>query len=134
MTNGNSSLIKIFCNNRYPSFPLLSKVTVLAASSKEELIKITAQQCLLLLVQLLNKKNVGRGYLAELQMVVFYHELTCDLNKKNKDLEGGLKYLVDLINSLRNNKISLTLLLNAVTNNAILPQIKNLPFVFYFIK
>jgi hypothetical protein len=73
MSNGHPSLIKLFCNNRYSSFPLLFQITYLAVNAHEELVKITAQQCVLLLINLLNKKKVGCGYLSEIQMAVFYH-------------------------------------------------------------
>jgi hypothetical protein len=64
INNGQASLIKMFCNNRYCSFPLLTQVCYLATQSKEELVRVTAQQCVLLLIQLLNSKQIGRGYLA----------------------------------------------------------------------
>lgn len=73
ISNGQASLIKMFCNNRYCSFPLLTQVSYLATQSREELVRVTAQQCVLLLIQLLNSKQIGRGYLAEIQMAVFYH-------------------------------------------------------------
>ncbi len=81
MSNGNASLIKLFCNNRYASFPLLSHVSYLATQHPEELVRVTAQQCVLLLIQLLNIKNVGCGYLSELQMAVLFYELTQQLQQ-----------------------------------------------------
>lgn len=51
----NNSLIKLFCNNRYPSFPLLTMVTLLGTSlTREVLVKVTAHQCVLLLIALIN--------------------------------------------------------------------------------
>lgn len=55
LSNGNNSLIKLFCNNRYPSFPLLTAIVTLATYfQKEELVKVTAQQCLLELTGIIN--------------------------------------------------------------------------------
>lgn len=73
MSNGNPSLIKMFCNNRYASFPLLCQVCYLATQSPEELVRVTAKQCVLLLINLLNEKRVGCGYLVEVQMAVFFY-------------------------------------------------------------
>ena len=117
---GHASLIKLFCNNRYSSFPLLYQVTYLAVCAQEELVKITAQQCVLLLVNLLNSRGVGRGYLCELQMAVFYHEVTLGIARSESDVEGGLKYLIDLLVALQNNRISLEMLMNAFVLNVIL--------------
>ena len=73
MSHGQTSLIKLFCNNRYASFPLLGQTTLLAIYAEEELVRVTAQQCVLMLIGLLAKKKVGEGYLVETQMAVFYH-------------------------------------------------------------
>jgi hypothetical protein len=68
------SLIKLFCNNRYPHFPLLTIVATLAVSyEQEELVRVTANQCVLLLINLMNQTQIGLEYLSELQMVVYYH-------------------------------------------------------------
>jgi hypothetical protein len=76
-SHGNNSLIKLFCNSRYPSFPLLTAVATLASADlKEELVTVTARQCLLQLAALINEKQIGRGFLTDLQMVVFLHEFT----------------------------------------------------------
>lgn len=83
ISHGNSSLIKLFCNNRYSSFPLLSMaVTLASAYNKEELVKVTASQCVLQLIAIINEKRVGKGYLTDLQMVIFYYELTCRLRQQ----------------------------------------------------
>lgn len=34
--NGNHSLIKLFCNNRFPHFPLLTTITVIAVDTQQE--------------------------------------------------------------------------------------------------
>ena len=85
MINGHSSLIKLFCNNRYSSFPLLCQITFLAVHAQEQLVKITAQQCVLLLINLLTLKKTGCGYLAEIQMGVFFHELTLGVCERASD-------------------------------------------------
>lgn len=53
----NKSLIKMFCNNKYPNFPLLTYTTILA-SDTNELIKVTAQQCILILVGMINERKM----------------------------------------------------------------------------
>lgn len=79
-TTDNQTLLKLFCNNRFPSFPLLAVVTILGTNlSKEVLVKITAHQCVLLLISLMIKNKTGLSYLVDLQMIVFYFELTREL-------------------------------------------------------
>jgi hypothetical protein len=39
----------------------------------DELVKITAQQCVLLLINLINSTKTGLVYLNELQMVVYFY-------------------------------------------------------------
>jgi hypothetical protein len=74
MSNGKDELLKLFCNGRFPAFPLLTVVTVLGIDNTHEyLVRVTAHQCLLLLINLINEKQTGRAYLTELQMVVFYY-------------------------------------------------------------
>lgn len=125
---GNNSLIKLFCNSRYPSFPLFSAVATLAAADlKEELVIVTARQCLLQLAALINEKQIGKGFLTDLQMAVFLHEFTSGMHEG--DEEGQLKYIADLLFALRNNPTSLSLLLSAFTNNVILPLLGNFPAV-----
>jgi hypothetical protein len=61
---GNEFLIRLFCNKRFPSFPLLTVVTVLGVSEEvDELVRITAQQCVLLLINLINSVKTGLVYL-----------------------------------------------------------------------
>jgi len=69
-----------------------------------------------MLVGILNEKQVGRAYLNDLQMVVFYFEVGKELMEGQEDREGLLKYVVDLIYTLRDNRNSLSLLLNTLTN------------------
>ena len=126
MNHGHPSLIKLFCNNRYACFPLLCQVTFLAIHAQEELVLVTAQQCVLMLVSLLASKKVGEGYLVEAQMAAFYHELTLQLSS-TKDMEGSLRYIVDLMCTLQNNLTSLTMLMNCFTLNLILTRLKDLP-------
>lgn len=102
-------------------------VTIASADLKEELVIITARQCLLQLVALINEKQVGRGFLTDLQMAVFLHEFTSGMQEG--DEEGHLKYIADLLFALRNNPTSLSLLLSAFTNNVILPLLGNFPAV-----
>jgi hypothetical protein len=130
---GNNSLIKLFCNSRYPSFPLFSAVVTLASSDhREELVRVTARQCLLQLTALINEKQVGRGYLTDLQMVVFLYEFTSSMQEG--DEEGQLKYLTDLLFALRDNPIALSLLLSAFTNNVIVPLLSNFPAILRLIR
>lgn len=126
--HGNNSLIKLFCNSRYPSFPLLSSVVAIASAGlKEELVTVTARQCLLQLAALINEKQVGKGYLADLQMAVFLYEFTS--NMLEGDSEGHLKYLADLLFALKDNPTALSLLLSAFTNNVLLPIMNDFPGV-----
>lgn len=55
-------------------------------------------------------------------MVVFYYEFVSRLvaDEEHDDQEGSLRYLVDLIFALRNNGISLSILMNVVVNVAIM--------------
>ena len=48
-------------------------VTLASAYNKEELVKVTASQCVLQLIAIINEKRVGKGYLTDLQMVIFYY-------------------------------------------------------------
>lgn len=82
INNGHNSFIKLFCNNRYFSFPLLCQTCFLATHASEELVRVTARQCVLVLVGLLVRKKVGEGYLVEGQMAVFYHEITMQLSEE----------------------------------------------------
>lgn len=132
-SQGNNSLIKLFCNTRYPSFPLFSAVVTLAsADHKEELVRVTARQCLLQLTALINEKQVGRGYLTDLQMAVFLYEFTSSMQEG--DEEGHLKYMTDLLFALRDNPISLSLLLSAFTNNVLLPLLNNFPAILKLLR
>jgi len=48
-------MVKLFCNSRFAHFPLLTTVAVLGIEQDaEELVRVTANQCLLLLIGLLN--------------------------------------------------------------------------------
>ena len=77
MQGGGKSLIKMFVNNRHPNFPLLTAATTLAVNPKHDpLVRVTARQCVLLLAALLDQKDIGRNYLGDVQMVVFYYSLT----------------------------------------------------------
>ena len=62
-------------------------------------------------------------------MVVFYHQITMGLVLPNSDFEGSLKFIIDLISALQRNKVSLSLLLNALVNNVLLSNISNCAFV-----
>jgi hypothetical protein len=80
------------------------------------------------LIALINEKHVGRGYLTDLQIVVFFYEITCRLREESEE-EGHLKYLIDLLYALRNNPTSISLLFSAFTNNVIMPLLHNLPAI-----
>lgn len=47
----------MFCNSKYPTFPIFTYVTLLAID-KNELIRVTAQQCILILLRILNEKQI----------------------------------------------------------------------------
>lgn len=67
----------MFCNKRFPTFPLLTTATILGVNqSCDELVRITAQQCILILINLINRHKTGLVYLNELQIIVFFYELT----------------------------------------------------------
>jgi len=63
VSRGESSLLKLFCNNRYASFPLLARSTYMALHGADELVRVTARQCVLLLVGLIARRKAGQGYL-----------------------------------------------------------------------
>lgn len=73
---------------------------------------------MLLLINLINSMRTGLVYLNELQMVVFFYELTRQMfdEEKNQDKEGSVKYFIDLAFTLRSNQTSLYLLFNILTN------------------
>ena len=70
----NQSLLKVFYNSKYPSFPLMVNCTFLATSSSEQLVKVTARQCVLVLIGLLKEKGMN-AYLNELPMMIFYAKI-----------------------------------------------------------
>lgn len=112
------SLIKLFCNNRYPHFPLLTTVAALAVSpEQEELVRVTANQCVLLLIKLINATGVGFEYLSELQMVVYYYEtVKSTMEGSDEEREENVKFLVDLILALKDNLVSQCIVMNLLAN------------------
>lgn len=92
----NRSLIKMFCNNKYPTFPLFTYCTILACDPNE-LIRVTAQQCVLILVIAINETNTYSIYLSEPPMLVFIVRLATEFLKPGTDHEGICKYLADLM-------------------------------------
>lgn len=97
--------------------------------------RVTAHQCLLLLVNLINEKQTGRAYLTELQMVVFYYELVCSIVEDlAKEDDGSLRYLVDLIYALRQNASSLSILMNIVVNVVIVRHLNEGSAVLAFLR
>ena len=93
---------------------------------------MTARQCVLLLVGLLAKRKAGQGYLVETQMALFYHGLTHHL-RDSKDLEGDLRYMADLLTALHQHSPSLSMLMNCLTINLLIPNISDLPFLLGFL-
>jgi hypothetical protein len=110
-------------------------VTLLGSSLiKETLVKVTAYQCVLILIRILNEKQVGRAYLNDMQIVVFYFEVGKQLAEGQEDREGMLKYVVDLIYTLRNNSNSLSLLLNTLTNLMIIKHANDIAKTILFLR
>jgi len=58
---------------------LFTACTLLGNYGKEELVRITAHQCVLLMIGLMDSNGVGLKYLVDLQIIVFYFELTKDI-------------------------------------------------------
>ena len=61
------NLIQLFYNTKYHNFPIFPHCALLATSSNE-LVKVTAQQCILLLIALCNRKELLNNFLGELPM------------------------------------------------------------------
>lgn len=78
----NSSLLKLFCNSKYSSFPLLTNCLILSIKinvPKEELVRVTAQHCLLEIIHIINKKKLGQHYLVNLHIIIIYYEVIQEL-------------------------------------------------------
>ena len=58
--------------------------------------RVTGQQCLLIIIGMINEREMMKGYLVQLPMILFFFRITSEYNKKNSDKEGIIKYLVDL--------------------------------------
>lgn len=120
------ALLQLFCNSRFPSFPLLSACACIATlPACDELVRVTAQQGVLLLANLCDRLSTATAYFHELQMLVFYVEL---VNSMAEELEKGgeelLGYLCDLLLALKNNTTAVSLLMNVVTNKLIVQQLE----------
>ena len=115
---GNTSLIKLFCNSRFPHFPLLTVITMLGVEFNQEvLVRVTANQCFLLLIKLLNQTKVGVEYLSEVQTIIYYHELTAVFFREGEEEQREMiRFFVDLILELRKNVVSLSIFMNLLTN------------------
>jgi hypothetical protein len=87
-----------------------------------------------MLIRILNEKQVGRAYLNDMQMVVFYFEVGKQLAEEQEDREGMLKYVVDLMYTLRNNSNSLSLLLNTLTNLMIIRHANDIAKTILFLR
>ena len=118
---GNESMLKLFCNARFPDFPLLATPADIATCARniDPMVVITAQQCVLLLVTLMARLRTGLCYLADLQMTVFYFEVGRAVAQEAKqgEEEEWLKYLVDLVIVLKGHPVSLSVLMNSLTNH-----------------
>jgi hypothetical protein len=66
----NRLFIRLFCNDKYPTFPMLTYITIIAGDPNE-LIKVTAQQCILILVNMINENKIYSVHLSEPPMLVF---------------------------------------------------------------
>ena len=113
------SMIKLFCNSRAPHFPLLTVSLILGAEQKlEELVRVTANQCVLLLIGAVNDTEIGLEYLSEIQFMVYFHSFVDSLFSGNEEncLEQ-LRFAVDLMLSLKRNTISLVIFMNLLTNH-----------------
>lgn len=123
----NRSFIKLFCNNKYPSFPILNNCSILA-SDNNELVRVTAQQCVLIIVGMLNERQQYTGYLCEMPMLSFFAQVACEYLNPAADHEGVAKFIADLLYELRRNSVPL-LLLNNIVCNVIF--IQNLPHAYH---
>ena len=136
MQDKGKSLIKMFVNTRHPDFPLLTATTALASHPRHDpLVRVTARQCVLLLAGMLDQKDIGRKYLGDVQMGVFYHSLMVELTKPNQnDYEGLTKYIAELLNALSHTPFAHSLLCNVITNMGIIKQAHNPPKMLYFVR
>jgi hypothetical protein len=112
----------MFCNTKYPNFPLLTFTTILAGDFNE-LIKVTAQQCILILVSMINEKKIYSIYLSEPPMLVFVVRLATEFLKPETDHEGICKYFADLMYELRSNQVPLLLISNILCNIIIISSL-----------
>ena len=135
MQGASKSLIKMFINSRHPSFPLLTAATTLATHPlHDQLVTITARQCVLLLVGVLDEKDVARNYLSDLQMMVFFHQITIEINQEDqKDKEGLIKYLAELFLALHHTPSAQALLLSTSLNINIIRMMHSPPTVLNFV-
>lgn len=111
----NKSLIKLFCNNKYPTFPILTNSTLLA-TDPNELVKVTAQQCVLIIIGMINAQQLFTTYLYEMPMLVLFAKISTEYLIEGADQEGIMKYLADLVFELRKNSVPLLLLANIISN------------------
>ena len=65
-------------------------------------------------------------------MAFFYSGLTSRF-LKTKDQEGDIRYLADLVSALHHHSHSLSMLMNCLVLNFILPCIKDLPCILTFL-
>jgi hypothetical protein len=111
----NRLLIRMFCNTKYPNFPLLTYISILAADTNE-LIGVTAQQCILILVDMINENKMYSIYLCEPPMLTFVARLATEFIKPNSDREGICKYLADLMYEMKSSEVPLMLISNILCN------------------
>jgi hypothetical protein len=131
----NKSMIKLFCNGRFPHFPLLTTVVMLGVDLRhEELVRVTASQCVLLLIKLLNDTHLGLEYLSEIQMVIYFHELLDSLFEAGQEeREEHMRFIVDLILSLRNNQAALSVFMNLLTNHLLFRHAHQTHHILHFL-
>lgn len=71
---------------------------------KEELVRVTAQHCILQLVGIMSRKQVGEYYFANLHMLVFFYEIIHETieeeTQQSKSEDTTIKYLTDLLKAI----------------------------------
>lgn len=90
----------MFCNPKYTGFPLFKFSAILACDCENELIAVTARQCILIIVSLINErpdKKIYDIHLSEIPMIVFFARIGSEFQKVGVDHEGICRYIADLM-------------------------------------
>lgn len=108
-------LIYLFYNTKFPNFPLFSYSTLLAIN-KSELVRVTSQQCVLLIINMFSQKKLNSNFLAELPMLMMVYQLISEFTSPKCDQDGLMKFLTDLLFELRHFRMVLLLINNFIFN------------------